>query len=123
MTRSYRALALAVVATFALAASSTAATVKGKSAVGTLQKVDGQTLTVQTSKGSETMTLAPAAKIHTHAKALSTADLSSHVGDRVKVHYIEKNGQKQASAVSVSAPGAVNTAAPTHHTGKKGTKS
>ena len=123
MTRSYRALGLAVIATLALATSSTAATAKGKSAVGTLQKVDGQTLTIQTSKGNETVALAPSAKIHSRAKVISTADLSSHVGDRVKVRYTENKGEKQASSVTLSPPAAVKTATATHHPGKKATKS
>ena len=122
MTRSYRALAIALLATLALATSSTAATAKTKSTVGTLQKVDGQTLTIQTATGNETVTLAPAAHISSHAKALSTADLSSHVGQRVKVHYTESNGQKQASAVTVeSTP--VKTSSAAGHSGKKGAKS
>jgi len=122
MTRSYRALAIALVATLALAASSTAATGKAKSTIGTLQKVDGQTLTIQTAKGNETVTLAPAAHISSHAKSLSTADLSSHVGQRVKVHYTESNGHKQASAVTIeSSP--VQTTSAAGHSAKKGAKS
>lgn len=125
MTRSYRAFALAVVATLALAASSTAATVKAKSAIGTLQKVDGQTLTVQTQKGTETMMLAPSARIRSHAKAVSTADLSAHVGDRVKVRYTENNGQKQASTVTLSSAtaSAPRKASNGGHSSKKGGKS
>jgi hypothetical protein len=124
MTRSYRALGLALIATLALAASSTDATAKGKSAVGTLMKVDGQTLTIQTTKGSETVMVAPAAKIRSHAKSLSSADLSSHVGDRVKVVYTESNGQKQASAVTVSSATSTKKAsASANHAGKKATKS
>ena len=124
MTRTYRALGLAIIATLALAASSAAATAKGKSAVGTLMKVDGQTLTIQTTKGSETVVVGPAATIRRHAKSLSAADLSSHVGDRVKVVYTESNGQKQASAVRLSgSPSAKKASASTKQGAKKTTKS
>jgi len=122
MTRSYRALGLAFIAMLALAVSSTAATAKTKSAVGTLQKVDGDTLTIQTSKGHETVRLGPAAQIHSHATPIPVADLPSHVGDKVKVHYTENNGQKQASAVTLS-PATEKKASTATHAPKKGEKS
>jgi hypothetical protein len=87
-------------------------------------KVDGQTLTIQTTKGSETVTVPSSARIRSHAKSLSSADLSSHVGDRVKVAYTESNGQKQASAVRVSGGASAKKAsASANHAAKKATKS
>ena len=105
MFRSYRSLAIALIATLALAgASLSAAPAKAKSAsiTGTLQKVDGQTLTVQTAKGAETVMLAPTAQIRRGSAKLGAADLSSATGSRVKVSYTEVNGQKQAKTVTVS---------------------
>ena len=69
---------------------------------GTLQKVDGQTLTVQTAKGPETVMLAPSARITENGKTLQAAQLSGDAGSRVTVRYTEVNGQKQAQAVTVS---------------------
>ena len=104
MFRSYRSLALALVAMVVLAGAGLAAQAKGKSSsiTGTLQKIDGQTLTIQTSKGTETVMLAPTAQIRRGSKSLTAADLSSETGARVKVTYSEANGQKQARMVSVS---------------------
>ena len=61
MFRSYRSLAIACLAVVAMATTGLAAQGKAKSAsiTGTLQKVDGQTLTIQTSKGTETVMLDP----------------------------------------------------------------
>jgi maltose-binding protein MalE len=104
MFRSYRSLAIALVAVVALAGASLDAQAKAKSAsiTGTLQKVDGQTLTIQTSKGPETVMLAPTAQIRRGSKTLAASDLRSETGTRVKVTYTEANGQKQAHVVSVS---------------------
>ena len=113
MFRSYRSLALALVAVVALAGAGLSAQAKAKaksaSVTGTLQKVDGQTLTIQTSKGTETVMLAPTAQIRRGSKTLAASDLSSETGARVKVTYTETNGQKQARMVSVSS--ATQTAA------------
>lgn len=109
MFRSYRSLGIALVAVLALAgASLSAAPAKAKSAsvTGTLQKVDGQTLTIQTTKGAETVMLAPTAKIRQGTKTLVASDLTSDTGARVKVTYTQINGQKQATAVSVSSAAA-----------------
>jgi hypothetical protein len=75
---------------------------RGHALVGTLQKVDGQTLTIQTSKGPENVTVAPSAKIHVGSKTMTVADLNKETGSRVKVRYTEKSGQKQAQSVMVS---------------------
>ena len=104
MFRSDRSLAIALVAVIALAGATLSAPAKAKSVslTGTLQKVDGQTLTIQTTKGAETVMLAPTAQIRRGSKTLGAADLSSETGARVKVTYTDVNGQKQAKTVSVS---------------------
>jgi hypothetical protein len=104
MFRSHRSLAIACLMVLAMATTGFAAPGKAKSAsiTGTLQKVDGQTLTIQTAKGTETVMLAPTAQIRRGSKTLGAADLSSETGTRVKVTYTETNGQKQARMVSVS---------------------
>jgi hypothetical protein len=106
MFRIHRMLAAAAIAAVTLAGSSLSAApatkAKAQSIVGTLQKVDGQTLTVQTEKGTETVTLAPAAKIQHGSKSIAAADLSGQTGSRVKVHYTTANGHKQAESVTVS---------------------
>jgi hypothetical protein len=79
-----------------------AAKPRAHSIVGTLQKVDGQTLTVQTAKGTEVVTLAPTASIHHGSSKIAASDLSNQTGTRVKVRYMEANGQKQAESVTVS---------------------
>jgi hypothetical protein len=115
MTRSFRSLALALIAVLAIAGAGLAAQGKAKSAsvTGTLQKVDGQTLTIQTTKGTETVMLAPTAQIRMGSKSLNATDLTTETGNRVKVTYTEANGQKQARMVSVSSakPAAKKTAA------------
>jgi maltose-binding protein MalE len=104
MFRSYRSLAIALVAVIALAGASLSAAPKAKSAsiTGTLQKVDGQTLTIQTAKGPETVMLTPTAKIRQGSKTLAASDLTADTGARVKVTYTSANGQKQAQMVSVA---------------------
>ena len=78
---------------------------RGHALVGTLQKVDGQTLTIKTAKGTEDVTLAPSARIHEGSKTMTAADLNHQTGARVKVRYTEKSGQKQAQSVTVSPSG------------------
>ena len=112
MSRSIRSVAAALAVVVALTgAALSAAQAKGKpqSLTGTLQKVDGQTLTIQTSKGVETVMLAPSARIRSGAKTLAASDLSAQSGSRVKVTYSETNGHKEASMVTVSS--AAKTAA------------
>ena len=104
MSRSYRAVAAAFVATLMLATTSYAAPVKAKphSLVGTLQKVDGQALTVQTPKGVETVMLVSSSKIHRGAATILAPSLPSYAGQRVKVRYVDSNGEKQAQTVTLS---------------------
>ncbi len=94
------AAAIAIAMTTLAAAAPTHA--RAHSIIGTLQKVDGQTLTIQTTKGLETVMLAPAATVRSGSKTLSAADLSGQTGSRVKVRYTETSGQKQAQSVAVS---------------------
>jgi CO dehydrogenase/acetyl-CoA synthase alpha subunit len=120
MFRSFRTLATALVAALALTTTMSAAPAQSttsksstksashashaQSLVGTLQKFDesGKTLTVQTSKGSETLPLAPNAKINAGSKTLSASDLATHTGAKVKVRYTESNGQKMAESVTLA---------------------
>jgi hypothetical protein len=113
MSRRFRSIAIAIVVVAAFAATGLAATPatapKAKAArphslVGTLQKFDetGKMLTVQTGKGSETLTLESSARIHQGSKSLSPADLASHTGAKVKIRYSEVNGQKMAEDVRLA---------------------
>jgi hypothetical protein len=108
MARSIRLIAVAMVAVLALAMPAFAAQAKEAKAKtmtisGTLQKVDGQTLTVQTPKGSETVMLGATAQIRRAGKTLPTSDLASESGSRVTIRYMESNGQKMAQSVTLAA--------------------
>jgi hypothetical protein len=108
MARSYRSIAVAVAAVIALAmpafaAQTKAAKSKTMTISGTLQKVDGQSLTVQTPKGSETVMLGPTAQIRRAGKTLTAADLGTESGSRVTIRYMENNGQKMAQSVTLAA--------------------
>ena len=106
--RSIRLIAVAVVAVFALAmpafaAQAKAAKAKTMTISGTLQKVDGQTLTVQTPKGAETVMLGPTAQIRRAGKTVTASDLGGQSGSRVTIRYMENNGQKMAQSVTLAA--------------------
>ena len=108
MARSIRLIAVAMVAVLALAmpafaAQAKAAKDKTMTISGTLQKVDGQTLTVQTPKGSETVMLAPNAQIRRAGKTLPASDLGGESGSRVTIRYMEDNGHKMAQSVTLAA--------------------
>src|SRR5476649_2682110 len=82
MARSNRLIAVAVMAVLALAMPSfavqaNAAKAKTMTISGTLQKVDGQTLTVQTTKGPEMVMLGTTAQIRRAGKTLPASDLGS----------------------------------------------
>jgi hypothetical protein len=114
MARSMRLIAVAVVAVLALAIPAFAAQAKTDKAKtmtlsGTLQKVDGQTLTVQTAKGSETVMLTPTAQIRRAGKSVAATDLGGESGSRVTIRYTENNGQKLAQSVTLA--GASKTSA------------
>jgi hypothetical protein len=116
MARRFLSITMAAIATLALAVGAASAAPQAKasgakaskastgshSLNGTIEKVDGNTLTVKTSSGSETVMLGSDAKIHDGGKTLMASDLSSHTGSKVHVNYVESNGQKMAHDVSVS---------------------
>jgi hypothetical protein len=114
MVRYYRT-AVAFIAAALIAGSALAAPAKAKtqSIAGTLEKVDGQTLTIQTQKGTEMVMLASSAKIQSGSKTLAASDLASQTGANVKVRYTETNGQKQAESVTVSSAAKTSNAATT----------
>ena len=117
MNRVSRVIAASLVAVPLLAGSAFAApaktakakspSAKSQSLVGTLQKFDNQTLTVQTSKGTETVTLAPNVQVRHGSKTMAASDLGSQTGSRIKVRYNEANGQKQARSITVSSAATV----------------
>ena len=114
--RSIRLIAVAVVAVFALSMPAFAAQAKAAKAAktmtisGTLQKVDGQTLTVQTPKGAETVMLGPSAQIRRAGKTVTASDLGGESGSRVTIRYMENNGQKMAQSVTLAAKTAAKVA-------------
>jgi len=87
------------------AAAKTTAPPKAKShsVVGTLDKYDAgaNTIIVNTGKGTETLSLSSTSTVHMGAKTMSTSDLSSHAGDRVKVRYAEASGQRTVESVQI----------------------
>jgi hypothetical protein len=108
MFRSVMMAALVCVSALVLVATPASAAGKSKSTkthaiTGTLEKVDGQTLTIKTSTQSESVMLAPTTHITQHGKAIQPSQLSADTGSHVSVHYTETNGQKQATSVSVTA--------------------
>jgi hypothetical protein len=112
MSRSLLTPVVTIVLTLVLAAGTAMAVPlhsQRHALIGTLQKVDGQTLTIKTAKGTEDVTLAPSARIREGSKTMTAADLNHQTGARVKVRYTEKSGQKQAQSVTVS-PASAQTA-------------
>jgi hypothetical protein len=108
MARSFRLIAVAVMTVLAMSMPAFAAQAKGAKAKtmtisGTLQKVEGQTLTVQTSKGSETVMLGASAVIRRAGKTVSASDLGGETNSRVTIRYTENNGQKMAQSVTLAA--------------------
>jgi hypothetical protein len=104
MLRTCRIAAAVCVATLALTATSFAATAKPKAhaVVGTLQKVEGQTITIETPKGAEAVLLLPTSRIHRGAETIQPANLPSYAGQRIKVRYVDRNGEKQAQTVTLA---------------------
>ena len=110
--RTFRLTAVAAVAALALSmpafaaqakpAAKPAKAAKTMTVSGTLQKVEGQDLTIQTTKGTEDVMLAPDAKIRRSGKTLTTSDLSGASGLRVTVRYKEDNGHKMAESVTLA---------------------
>ena len=132
--RTFRFTAVAAVAALALSmpafaaqaksAAKPAKAAKTMTVSGTLQKVEGQDLTIQTAKGTEDVMLAPDAKIRRAGKTLTTSDLTGASGSRVTVRYKEDNGHKMAESVTLApakaAPKQVASAKPA--AAAKGTK-
>ena len=115
MSRTFSSLGV-VVAALALAATAFAAPVQAKrpakpaahSVVGTLEKYDASanTIVVNTGKATDTVTLTSDSAIRMGASKMTASDLTAHAGQRVKVRYMESNGQKTAQSVQIqgSAP-------------------
>lgn len=110
--RTFRVTAVAAMAAFALSmpvfaaqAKPAAKPVKAKTMTvsGTLQKVDGQDLTIQTAKGTEEVMFGNDVKIRRAGKTLTTSDLNGATGSRVTVRYKEDNGHKMAESVTLAA--------------------
>ena len=118
------ALSMPVFAAQAKPAAKPAKAAKTMTVSGTLQKVEGQDLTIQTTKGTEDVMLAPDAKIRRAGKTLTTSDLTGASGSRVTVRYKEDNGHKMAESVTLApakaAPKQVASAKPA--AAAKGTK-
>jgi len=113
MSRTFRLTAVAAVAAFALSmpayaaqaksASKPAKAAKTMTVSGTLQKVEGQDLTIQTTKGTEEVMFGNNVKIRRAGKTLTTSDLNGATGSRVTVRYKEDNGHKMAESVTLAA--------------------
>ena len=110
--RTFRVMAMAAVAALALSmpvfagqAKPATKTAKAKTTTvsGTLQKVQGQDLTIQTAKGTEDVMFGNDVKIRRSGKTLTTGDLSAAQGSRVTVRYKEDNGHKMAESVTLAA--------------------
>jgi hypothetical protein len=114
MLRTIRLIAVAAVAACALsmpvfaaqakpAAKPAAKAAKTMTVSGTLQKVEGQDLTIQTAKGTEEVMFGSDVKIRRAGKTLTTSDLNGASGSKVTVRYKEDNGHKMAESVTLAA--------------------
>ena len=112
--RTFRLTAVAAVAALALsmpvfaaqakaAKPAAAKAVKAQTIRGTLEKVEGQDLTIKTAKGNEEVMFGNDVKIRRDGKTLTTSDLSSATGSRVTIRYKEDNGHKMAESVTLAA--------------------
>ena len=108
--RTFRLTAVAAVAAFALSTPIFAAqakpavkAAKAETIRGTLEKVNGQDITVKTAKGEEEVMLGSDSKIRRDGKTLAAADLGSATGSQVTVRYKEDNGHKMAESVTLAA--------------------
>ena len=102
--------ALILAAPPAFASGKSKSTTKSHSLVGTVEKVDGQTLTVKTSTQSESVMLSSSTHITEHGKTIQASQLGTATGAPVKVHYTESNGEKHASSVTVTPASTTKTA-------------
>jgi hypothetical protein len=113
--RTFRLTAVAAVAVFALsmpvfaaqtksaAKPAAAKTVKAQTIRGTLEKVEGQDLTIKTAKGNEEVMFGNDVQLRRDGKTLTTGDLSGATGSRVTIRYKEDNGHKMAESVTLAA--------------------
>ena len=97
------AVLLAMPAFAAQAKPAKAAKAKTMTVSGTLQKVEGQDLSIQTPKGTEEVMFGNDVKIRRAGKTLTAGDLSAATGSRVTVRYKEANGHKMAESVTLAA--------------------
>jgi hypothetical protein len=108
------AIAMALASPCAAAPAQAKTPAKSQSISGTLEKIDGQNMTVKTAKGTETVMLESTTQIRSGSKTMTAADLASHTGARVKVRFTETGGHKQAQSVTLSsAPSQTASAAST----------
>ncbi len=108
--RTFRLTAVAAVAALALSTPIFAAqakpavkAAKAETIRGTLEKVNGQDITVKTAKGEEEVMLGADSKIRRDGKTLAATDLGTATGSQVTVRYKEDNGHKMAESVTLAA--------------------
>jgi hypothetical protein len=85
------------------AAKPAAKAAKAQTIRGTLEKVNGQDITVKTAKGEEEVMLGSGSTIRRDGKTVAAADLGGATGSRVTVRYKEDNGHKMAESVTLAA--------------------
>lgn len=73
-----------------------------RSAMGTIEKYDANTLTLKTASGEEQFTLASSARVRNGSHTIKAEELSGLTGQRAKVRYTEANGQRTAESIMVS---------------------
>jgi hypothetical protein len=121
MSCSLRSMMAVTALATALAAPASAAPARSEkthSVVGTLQKVDGRAITVKTPKGTEVVMLISRSRIQRGASTLEPTALGSYAGIRVKVRYLENNGEKEAQTVTLAS--ATKPAAPAQEVPSRG---
>jgi len=104
MRRSYRTIVAAAAFFPAITiGASRPIEAKGKAhaVVGLLQRVDGNSITVQTTKGVEVVTLVTGSKIRQGAALVEGSRLPSYVGQKIKVRYLDNGGRKEVETVTV----------------------
>jgi hypothetical protein len=107
MFRAHRFVGAVLVAFLTLVGLSPIVSAKSQAGVasltGTLQKVDGQTLTIQTSKGLEMVMLGNGVQVRRSGKTIPMNQLAGESGSRVTVRYLETGGHKEARSVTLAA--------------------
>jgi hypothetical protein len=80
--------------------------VPDRSVVGTLDRVDtaARQIVVSTGGGRLLFTVQTGASVRQGSKTLKPADLAGHKGERVKVRYRERDGERRADWIVVAAP-------------------